>query len=86
MLLIRSMLWLCRLVRYACFDVKDGGVGSGEEFFVEGAESFVYIFFVDHKAHVNFAGALRDHADVDVRDGAEDLAGDACVSADVFAD
>ena len=70
----------------AGFDVEDGGVGVGEEFFVERADGFFYIFFVDHEAHVDFAGALRDHAHVDVRDGGEDLAGDAGVAADVFAD
>jgi len=67
------------------FDVEDVGVGGGEEFFVEGAEGFVYVFFVDHEAHVDFAGALRDHAHVDVGDSGEDLAGDAGLAADVFA-
>ena len=69
-----------------CVDVEDGGVGGGEEFFVEGAEGFVYVFFVDHEAHVDLARALRDHADIDVGDRREDLAGDAGLASNVFAD
>ena len=64
---------------------KTVGSGCGEEGGVEGADGFFDVFFVDHEGHVDFAGTLRNHADVDVGDGGEDAAGDAVVAADVLA-
>ena len=60
-----SCQWLPR------FYIEHAGVGVLEEGGVQGADGFVCIVFVDHEAHVNFAGALRDHADVDVANGLE---------------
>ena len=67
-------------------EVEDGWVGVGEELGVEAADGFFDVVFVDHEAHVDLAGTLRDHAEVDVGDGGEDLGGHAAVAPDVFAD
>ena len=53
---------------------------------MERADGFFGVIFFDHEAHVDFAGALGDHAHVDVANGGEDLGGDAALAADVFAD
>ena len=70
---------------FAGFGVEDGRVGLFEEGGVERADGFVGVFFFDHEAHVDFAGALRDHAHVDVLDRAKDLRRHAALSANVFA-
>src|ERR1035437_2506042 len=78
-----STVRCCRLAR---LDVEDGVVGGLAEGRVEGACGFVGVVFVDHETHIDFAGALGDHADVDVADGGEDLGGHAAAAADVVAD
>ena len=73
-------LCVCGLQSY----VEDGFVGVGEEGLVERADGLVHVFFVDHEAHVNLACALRDHADVDVRDGGKDAAGNAVMTPNIL--
>ena len=48
------------------------------------ADRLLYIFLVDHKAHVDLGRTLRDHAQVDVAKRAEDLSRNAILTADVL--
>ena len=45
--------------------VEDRRVGVFEECCVQRADGLVGILFVDHEAHVDLAGALGNHADVE---------------------
>src|SRR5262249_19554504 len=65
---------------------EDGGIGVGKENAMQGAHGFVYIVFVDDEADVYLRRALRDHANVGLRQRAEDFGGDAASAANVFAD
>src|ERR1039458_2475397 len=70
-------------LRLTRVNVEDIRVGVLEECGVERADGFVGVVFVDHEAHIDFACALRDHANVNVADGVEDLRGHAALPPDI---
>ena len=45
--------------------VEDRRVGVLEERCVQQADGLIGVVFFNHEAHVDFAGALRNHADVE---------------------
>src|SRR6266700_4033721 len=71
--------------RLSRFHVEDRGIGILKKCRMQRAHRLVGILLIDHEAHVDFAGALRDHAHVDMSNRAEHLRSHTALAANIFA-
>src|ERR1700756_1591416 len=60
-------------------------IGVRKEVLVQASHCLLNIFLVDHEAHVDLAGALRDHPHIYMADRTEDLPCDAVMTTNVLA-